>query len=111
MSRLVPKLFYPVDQPHQESISSLAKVHVSRYLDPVMRDLQPYTPAITATMESLPVFQSRSSEGGCAFSESALSRMVSVLFDVMSNTMSRYSTVSQILISFYFLFWYLNDKF
>ncbi|XP_030848870.1 huntingtin [Strongylocentrotus purpuratus] len=92
LSKLVPKLFYPVDQPHQESISSLAKVHVSRYLDPVMRDLQPYTPAITATMESLPVFQSRSSEGGCAFSESALSRMVSVLFDVMSNTMSRYST-------------------
>ncbi|XP_041477605.1 huntingtin-like isoform X1 [Lytechinus variegatus] len=92
LSKLVPKLFYPVDQPHQESISSLAKTQVTRYLDPVMRDLQPYTPAITSTMDNLPVFHSKAPEGGCTFSESAFSRMVAVLFDVMSNTMSRYST-------------------
>ncbi|XP_072177779.1 huntingtin-like [Diadema setosum] len=92
--KLIPRLFYPVDHPHQGSISALAREHVARYLEPVMREPQPYTPAITATMEELTVFQKWPLQEGAAgsFSESALSRMVAVVFDTMSNSNSRHKT-------------------
>ncbi|XP_022080674.1 huntingtin-like isoform X2 [Acanthaster planci] len=87
--KMVPKLFYPVDYPHQDPLSALAKDQISKYVDPVIGDAVQYSQAQTTAMSEIVIFKS-GPEGGRATIDSALSRVVDVIVKAMNACSSKY---------------------
>ncbi|XP_038046111.1 huntingtin-like [Patiria miniata] len=87
--KLIPRLFYPVDYPHQDPLSALAKDQVAQHLDPVIGDAMHYSQAQTTAMSEIVIFNS-GPEGGRATVDSALSRVVDLIVKTMNACSSKY---------------------
>ncbi|XP_033632694.1 huntingtin-like isoform X2 [Asterias rubens] len=88
--KLIPRLFYPVDYPHQEPLTALAKDQVTQYLDPVIGEAVHYSQAQTTAMSEIVIFNS-GPEGGRVTIDSALSRIVDFIVKTMNTSSSKFS--------------------
>ncbi len=95
LSRVVPQLFYAVDNLQHDPVIARAKDDTSQYLDPIMYEWsQPPQSSIHGLATAFSSAMLHNGSNNTAVIESSLSRVVSSLIGLLNMSFSRHLTVS-----------------